>query len=83
MINNWVDFIIEDLTWDESESYTLRSFEKMCKDKVVAVELYDKGFDIGKPKYIWTEKYCFIVLTFRKLGMTHAIVQVPRNPDYK
>lgn len=79
MVTNWVDFTIEDLTWDENEHYTLESFEEMCSDKVIAVELAKDN----KPKYIWTEKYCFIILTFRRVIGTPAIVGVPRNPDYK
>jgi len=75
----WVDFIIKDLTWNEETLYTQEIFEGMCDDKFIAVEIDEEG----KPKYIWTEKFAFIINTFCKVGIGNpAIIGVPRNPDW-
>lgn len=75
----WIDFIISDLTWNEETLFTQEEFEKMCDDKFVAMELDEEG----KPKYIWTEKFAFVVNTFRKVAIGNpAIIGVPRNPDW-
>jgi hypothetical protein len=76
IMKDWVDFTIEDVTWKEIKVYTLESFEEMCGDKVIAVEL-DK---INKPKYIWTERYCFIILRFQTLMGQLGMISMPRNP---
>jgi len=77
--NKWVDFTIKDLTWNEETLYTQEVFEKMCNDKFISMELDDKS----KPKYIWTEKFAFIINTFCKVQIgSPAIIGVPRNPDW-
>jgi len=77
--NKWVDFTISDLIWNEETLYTQEVFEEMCDDKFVAMELDDEG----KPKYIWTEKFAFVINTFHKIGIGNpAIVGVPRNHDW-
>ena len=77
--NKWVDFTIIDLIWNEETLYTQESFEEMCDDKFVVMELDDEG----KPKYIWTEKFAFIINTFCKVQIgSPAIIGVPRNPDW-
>jgi hypothetical protein len=36
-----------------------------------------------KPKYIWTDKFAFVINTFRKVAIGNpAMVGVPRNPDW-
>jgi len=76
----WVDFTIKDLTWNEETLFTQEVFEKMCDDKFVAMELDNDG----KPKYIWTEKFAFVINTFCKVQIGNpAMVGVPRNPDWE
>jgi hypothetical protein len=75
----WVDFTIFDLSSDEELHYTQRKFEEMVDDKFEAMELDEEGF----PKYIWTTKYVFSILTKNRLMGQLAIVGVPRNPQIK
>jgi len=78
--NNFVNFTIEDLVWGENELFTQEIFEKMCNDKFITMELDEEG----KPKYIWTEKFAFVINTFRKIQIgSPAIIGVPRNPDWE
>jgi len=76
MNTQWVDFTIEDLMWDEKEVFTKKYFEEYVNDKFVAVKLNEDG----RPLYIWTEKYCFIITTFRKLAIGAVLIGAPRNP---
>jgi len=77
--NKWVDFTINDLTWNEETLFTQEVFEEMCDDKFAIMELDDEG----KPKYIWTEKFAFVINTFCKVGIgSPAMIGVPRNPDW-
>ena len=79
LTTKWVDFTISDLTWNDETLFTQEKFERMCDDKFISMEL-DKE---GKPKYIWTEKFAFIINTFHKVAIGNpAIVGVPRNPDW-
>ena len=78
--DNFVDFIIEDLVWGENELFTQEKFESMCNDKFITMELDEEG----KPKYIWTEKFAFVINTFSKIQIGNpAIIGVPRNPDWE
>jgi len=78
MNTKWVDFIILDLTWDEETIFTKEYFEEYVNDKFVAVKLNEDG----KPLYIWTEKYCFTITTFKKIVIgSPAMIGIPRNPE--
>jgi len=78
--DNFVNFTIEDLVWGENELFTKESFEKMCNDKFITMELDEEE----KPKYIWTEKFAFVINTFSKIQIGNpAIIGVPRNPDWE
>lgn len=69
---------MENLAWDEETVFTKKYFEEYVDDKFVAVKLNEDG----KPLYIWTEKYCFVIITFRKTVIgTPAMIGVPRNPE--
>lgn len=76
--NNWVDFTIYDISFDEQITYTQDMFENMVQDKFVAVELED-----NKPKYIWTEKFVFVILKFERFMGQLTISGAPRNPDWR
>jgi hypothetical protein len=77
--NEWVDFTIVDLSFDEEKTYTKDSFEEMVGDKFEAVELAEDGF----PKYIWTTNYVFAVLRKHRFMGQLAMAGAPRTPDYK
>lgn len=40
----WVDFTIDDLSFDEVKTYTQEAFEEMVDDKFEAVKLNGDGF---------------------------------------
>ena len=73
----WVDFTIEDLSFDEEITFTQEKFEEMANDKFVAVQVDDEGF----PEYIWTEKYVFGILNKVRFMGQLAIAGFPRNPE--
>jgi len=78
MNTQWVDFTVLDLVWDEKTNFTQEYFEEYVNDIFVAVKLNDDG----KPLYIWTEKYCFMITTFRKISIgSPALIGIPRNPE--
>jgi hypothetical protein len=75
---SWINFSIYDLTDDIEEIYTKEKFEKMVDDKYVAMEIEETG----KPKFIWTENYVFIILRYTRMMGQLAIVGSPRNPKF-
>jgi hypothetical protein len=78
MNTKWTNFTIYNLLDDEKIEFTQEYFEEYVNDKFVAVKLNEDG----SPLYIWTEKYCFIIYSFRKILIgTPAMIGVPRNPE--